>query len=70
MALIWERNGDAYYATITDLDGEVLFHLGVEKNGTGWEWIVWRPGETEQTARHGRAGTVQDAMREAEQAAG
>ena len=69
-AMIWERSVEAYYATVTAPDGDARFHLVVESDGDRWDWITWRPGQTEQEARHGHADTVQEAMREAEQAAG
>lgn len=67
--MIWEREGEAYYATVTGPDGEAEFHLIVESDDDSWHWAVWRPGEDQYAARHGAAHTVQDAMREAEGAA-
>jgi hypothetical protein len=32
----------------------------------GWDWAVWRPGDSEETLRHGRASTVLCAMTAAE----
>ena len=69
MALVWERDGNAYYATVTYPSGDPRFHLIVESDGTRWDWNVWPPGD-ESGAHHGHADTVQEAMREAEWAAG
>jgi hypothetical protein len=69
VTVIWERSGQAYYATITGPVGEVRFHLVVEPNSERWDWVAWRPGETRRLARIGHAGTVQGAMSEAESAA-
>jgi hypothetical protein len=70
MTLIWERNGDAYHTDVTGLDGETLIRLIVEPYGDLWDWIAWRPGEDHAKARQGIAGTVQDAMRDAESVVG
>lgn len=64
MTLIWERSGNVYYATVRGPVGEARVHLVVESDGSRWDWTVWRPGEDLHEARHGVAGTVQDAMRE------
>jgi hypothetical protein len=66
MTVIWERSGEAYYATVMAPSGEVRFYLVVEGDGSRWDWTIWRPGEDHHTARHGVAATVQEAMREAE----
>jgi hypothetical protein len=66
--VIWERSGEAYYATIREPSGEISFHLIVESDGGRWDWAVWRPGEKPPGSRHGIADTVQDAMKDAERA--
>ena len=68
--MIWERSGEAYYASVVGPDGAVQFHVIVEPTVTGWDWAIWRPGQSEREARHGAAEMVQEAMREAEGAAG
>ena len=67
--VIWERSGEAYYATVAGPAGETLFHLIVESDGDRWDWAVWRPGEDRDQARHGRAVMLHGAMWDAEQAA-
>ena len=67
--MIWEREDGIYYASVTAPSGEVRFRLTVESFGDRWDWSVWRPGDDPARASHGVAGTVQDAMREAELAA-
>jgi hypothetical protein len=66
MTVLWERSGEAYYATVTGPDGEVRFQMIVEPAGDRWDWAVWRAGEDQFVASHGVVRTVQDAMREAE----
>jgi hypothetical protein len=68
MAIVWERDGDAYYATVEDGAGGVRCRLVVEKMNGSWDWSVWKPDSPEISARHGVANSVQDAMREAERA--
>ncbi len=70
MALIWERNGESYYATVTGPSDEVRFYQTVETDGDRWDWLVWRPDESADQARLGVAVSVQEAMRAAERAAG
>jgi hypothetical protein len=68
VTVIWERSGEAYYATLTEPSDEIGFHLIVESDRDRWDWAVWRPGEKPQTSRHGVADTVQNAMQDAERA--
>ena len=70
MTLIWERSGRAYYATVHEPPDVVRFRAEVEPNGTFWDWSAWRPGESPGAARYGVAQTAQEAMRDAERAAG
>jgi hypothetical protein len=67
--LIWERDGDAYYATVENSTGGVRFRLVVERMNGSWDWTVWNPGYPAVSVRQGVADTVQEAMRAAEQAA-
>jgi hypothetical protein len=67
--LIWERSREVYYASVTEPLGDVRLCLIIEGGGDRWDWTVWRPGETPPAARYGVTATVQEAMREAEQAA-
>jgi hypothetical protein len=48
--------------------GEARYRLVVEPllHGRGWDWAVWRPGDTEDTLRHGRTSSVLEAMSAAE----
>jgi hypothetical protein len=66
MSLVWEKSGEAFYATVTDLAGLVRGHLIVEPGGIGCDWAVWRPGEHKASAKHGRAATLHGAMWDAE----
>jgi hypothetical protein len=69
-AMLWEREGDTYCATARDLSGAVVCHLVVEALPDGtWTWTAWRPGDPPRLVRDGTAGTVQEAMRAAEQGA-
>jgi hypothetical protein len=69
MAVVWERSGEAFYADIDDADG-TRYHLIVESlPGGGWDWAVWRQTDGTRETHSGTAGTVQDAMRAAEEAA-
>ena len=68
--MLWERDGDGYYADVSDPSGIVVFRLVVEATPDGsWTWTVWRPGDPPRLARYGTAGTVQEAIHLAEQAA-
>ena len=64
--MIWERSGEAYYATVTGPDDEVLIRLIVEPHGDLWDWTVWRIEDDHYKARKGIASTARDAMRDAE----
>jgi hypothetical protein len=69
--LLWERHGGVFHSMTQTPSGIVEFLLIVERMPDGsWEWTAWRPGEAASQARGGVAKTVQDAMREAERAAG
>ena len=68
MTMIWERSGEAFFGTVTELAGDVRFHLAVEFDGIRWDWAVWRPGEDRDAARHGATATRHGAMWQAERA--
>ena len=69
-SVVWEKIGGAYYACIEDASG-VRFFLSVEEICRRGQWSVWRwlPGEPTEEAGRGSTRTLQEAMREAEQAA-
>jgi len=69
MSIVWERSGEGYYASVMGPSDEVRFHLTVEKYDDHWDWAVWRPGDNQRVAVNGIAETIQEAMRDAEQAA-
>jgi hypothetical protein len=69
-SVLWERSGGVYYATSLDLSGEVSQFLVVEPAGVGWRWTAWRRGAPQLEVHRGLTLTVQQAMREAERAAG
>jgi hypothetical protein len=65
--MIWERNGDAFYATDETLSGEVCFRLIVEmRPDETWDWAAWRDGGRVELARHGVIETAQAAIQAAE----
>ena len=66
MALVWEKDGEAFYASVTEPAGEMRFRLIVENTADGWNWAVWRPGKYGESVRHGRAATLHGAMWDAE----
>ena len=67
MSIVWEKDGEGFYATIIEPPGDtVLFHLKVEKYNDRWDWAIWRPGQDPRTATHGLADTAQEAMPAAE----
>jgi hypothetical protein len=70
MPVVWEKSGEAFYATSErDQSGE-RYYLVVDvlPNG-GWNWSVWRQGDDWRIAVNGTAPTARDAMRAAEAAA-
>jgi hypothetical protein len=69
MAIVWERNGDEYHATVESAAGGVRFRLVVERMDGSWDWTVWRPDHPTLSTRHGVADTVHEAMQAAESAA-
>jgi hypothetical protein len=67
--LVWERDGDAYYATVENATGGVRYRLVVERMNGSWDWTVWNPAYPAVSVRQGVSNSVQEAMRAAEQAA-
>jgi hypothetical protein len=61
--MIWERNGDAYYAIAETTLGKNRYYLVVERLS---DWSVRRPGGSPEMAMHGLAHTVHFVMRAAE----
>jgi hypothetical protein len=69
MALIWEKSGDGFSATVSDRDGATRFHLSVEADGVWWNWAVRRSGE-DRAMERGRTVTRHGAMWDAERVGG
>jgi hypothetical protein len=69
MPVVWERNGEAYFAAVESATGGVRYRLIVERLDGAWDWSVWKPNNPGVSARHGVADTILNAMRAAEQAA-
>ena len=70
MPLLWERDGEAYYASGTLEPNETPIRMIVEPLSSGqWDWAVWRLNDEVKVVRTGIADTVQEAMRAAEDAA-
>lgn len=67
----WYKAQNALFATVLIRPGQLRYRLIVEPlpRRDGWDWTVWRPGDAEETARHGRASSVVSAMAAAEDAA-
>ena len=64
--MIWEKDGEGFYATINEPAGEILFHLTVEEYNERWDRAMWRPSQDQRTATHGLADAIEQAMRAAE----
>jgi hypothetical protein len=68
MAVVWERSGDAFFATVEH--GADRYYLTAEElPGGGWDWSAWSQRNGWRSVRNGTADTAQEAMREAEHAA-
>jgi hypothetical protein len=68
--MFWERDGEAYHATVADAAGAVEFHLVVEVVPDGsWTWTIWRAGDPPRLTRYATSGTAEEAMGAAEQTA-
>lgn len=68
--ILWSKAEDALYAAVQVGRGQ-RYRLVIEPlpRRDGWDWTVWRPGEAEESSRHGRASSVVGAMAAAEDAA-
>jgi hypothetical protein len=68
LPVAWHRTDDALFACATPGLGGAQYRLVVEPllHRDGWDWAVWRPGDTEETLRHGRASSILEAMAAAE----
>jgi|HubBroStandDraft_5_1064220.scaffolds.fasta_scaffold2437068_1 hypothetical protein len=69
MSIVWEKDGEGFYATAMELAGEMRFRVTVENRGSRWNWTVWRPGKYTGTLHCGHAVTLHGAMWDAERAA-
>lgn len=68
--MVWEKSGQAYYATVLGPDDVPRFNLVVERLPEGlWDFTVWRPGDEPELAVRGVARTASEAIRLAELAA-
>lgn len=69
--VLWHKAENALYASVLISAGPLCFRLIVEPlpRRNGWDWVAWRPGELQDTSRHGRASSVVSAMAAAEDAA-
>jgi hypothetical protein len=63
----WCKVDEAFFAAAT-AGHYGSYHLTVEQlpDNDGWDWIVWRPGEAPETARHGHALSAEAALHAAE----
>jgi signal transduction histidine kinase len=68
LPVAWHRTDDALFACATPGLGGAHYRLVVEPllHRDGWDWAVWRPGDTQETLRHGRASSILEAMAAAE----
>jgi hypothetical protein len=69
MSIVWEKDGEGFYATVLEPAGEMRFRVTVENDGCRWNWTVWHPGKYTGTLHRGRAVTLHGAMWEAERVA-
>jgi hypothetical protein len=69
MAIVWERSDEAFYADIEAADGKRYYLIVESLAGGGWDWSVLRQRDDWRGVHHGTAGTAQEAMRQAEEAA-
>ena len=69
MPVVWEQSGDAFFATAeTTRNGERYYLVIDQLPRGGWDWSVWRQGDSWRLARNGTADTAQEAMKRAEEA--
>jgi hypothetical protein len=66
VGIIWEKDGKAFSAIISDLADEVRFRLTVEEDHGRWHWTVWRPGLGMGSLQGGHAITLHGALSGAE----
>ena len=70
MPVVWERSGEAFYATAdTTQSGERYYLIVEELPKGGWDWSVWRQRDNWRVVRNGTAKAAQEAMWAAEEAA-
>jgi len=64
----WHKAGDTMFGSVPSGVGESRYRLVVEPllRRNGWDWAVWRPGDTEQTLSHGQCASVLEGMAAAE----
>jgi hypothetical protein len=69
--VLWHHTENALFASVLVRPGPRQYRLIVEPlpRRNGWDWAVWRPGDPDETSRHGRASSVVSAMAAAEDAA-
>jgi hypothetical protein len=70
-SFVWETDGAALFGTAISNDGQTLYHLIVEKlpSGSGWDWSVWRAGDTTAAIGQGTGFTSANTQAGAEEAA-
>jgi hypothetical protein len=71
LSVPWHKNGDALFAFTVAPPDDTRYRLVVEPlpRRNGWDWTVWRPENSDEPPRHGRATSVVVAMAAAEAAA-
>jgi len=69
--VLWHKAENALFAAILVSPDQVRYRLIVEPlpRRNGWDWVVWRPSDSEATSRYGRASSIVSAMAAAEDAA-
>ena len=68
MPVVWERGGDASFATV-DCGADRYYLTGERLPEGGWDWSAWSQRKGWRIVRNGTAAMAQEAMREAEHAA-
>jgi CheY-like chemotaxis protein len=71
LPVAWHKSDNALFASVQPCTGGIRYQLIVEQlpRRNAWDWACWRPGDTEDTPRHGRASSVTVAMAAAENSA-
>jgi signal transduction histidine kinase len=69
--VFWHKAETALFASVPAGPGLLRYRLIVEPlpRRNGWDWAVWRPDDSREASRHGRASSVVSAMAAAEDAA-